>query len=331
MSTINKNTRPGRARQEQAKQAIVSTVLEKKKKVSTRVVDLSLKTEIAKKAKAPTQQAKLNSTPEYLISPTTATLRPFKEAALRLQQKKKSEAVRSRKDTQAFLAKAPRKGKKYSLDLRINSSYTAGYFQRGGMAPGPALSRLTRAKDVDIICLTNFYCVSHLDVVANIDPKSKISCLPGLDLCCQVGICKEVRFVALFAENFSKEALTQVLADLNVPEQAQGNENYRLDCSCAQMLEVVEAAGGVLIPTAVDRTPYQELAIPSLVEEFGFHVFDLVSPENPEIFKKWPGGEFTFFGFSNALSLAQIGARENVAKLEEPGFEGIKKLVQRRK
>ena len=41
-------------------------------------------------------------------------------------------------------------------------------------------------------------------------------------------------------------------------------------------------------------------------------------------------GGFTFFSFSNANSLAQVGTRVTKAKLVSPDFQGIKQLVARR-
>jgi hypothetical protein len=68
-----------------------------------------------------------------------------------------------------------------------------------------------------------------------------------------------------------------------------------------------------------------------LVDDFGFHVFDLVYPDSPECFReKWPDGGFSFFSFSGANSLGQIGNRASKLRLLTPGFAGIKELVQRR-
>lgn len=308
-----------RSKSEDQKKVILVKSLKNKPK--TKVVNLSLKS---------TKTTKKSEVPAHLKTPSAALLKPFKQAAKELKKKKKADKVRSRKSTQSFLAKAPRKGKKYSLDLRINSFNTSGYFKRGGMAAGPALSRLCRAKGVDTICLTNYYSASHLDVISEIDPKSKIRVLPGLDLSCQVGASKEVHFIAIFKEETTAAELENLLDALKVPAHLRGKPGHILNCSCKTMIEIVEAAGGILIPTEVDKTPSQALAIPILIEQFGFHAFDLVSPDSPDVFKAWPEGKFSFFSFSNALSLAQIGSRDNLTKLEVPGFEGIARKVARR-
>ena len=96
-------------------------------------------------------------------------------------------------------------------------------------------------------------------------------------------------------------------------------------------MKIIESKGGVVIPSHVDKTPNRQSAIAELIERYGFHCFDLVHPENTEYFKDfWPDGGFTFFSFSNANSLAQVGTRVTKARLLNPTFDGIKQLVARR-
>jgi hypothetical protein len=148
---------------------------------------------------------------------------------------------------------------------------------------------------------------------------------------CQVGPCAETGIICLFEEEFTSEQIKAVVTELGVPENFAGRKDFTVTTPFARVLEIVEAHGGAVIPSRLDKTPYRQLAIEYLIEEHGIHAFDLVHPENTEFFReRWPDGEFTFFTFSNANALAQVGGRSSLVKLERPGFEGIKLLTQRR-
>ncbi len=268
--------------------------------------------------------------PAPILAPTPELLKPFRAAAkanrLSAKEQEKSRASRAN-----FLAKPLKKGKKYLIDLRVHTPGTVGYFAAGGIEPGPALVRLAQVKGLDILGLTDYYNASLIDAVLPAAQKAGLSILPGLDLCCSVGGCREVFVVTLFPENTPSSTLFAVLDALGVPKQAYGRKDYVLDRPFAEVLEIVESRGGVVVPSRIDKTPYRQLAIATLVEEYGFHAFDLAHPDSPEFFwERWPSGGFTFFSFSNANALGQIGNRAGRIKLAQPGFEGVKELVRRK-
>lgn len=263
-------------------------------------------------------------------TPSSEMLQSFRDAAQatkkRLNDAKKAKAAKAN-----FLYKPSRKGKKYELDLRIHSPGTLGYFAAGGVEPAAALTRLAKAKGIDMIGVTDFYNASFVDLIQKAPKAHKLTVLPGVDINCRVGACEKVQLTCLFPEGTPSSELYSVLTALGVPKQARGDSDYVVGKDFEDVLEIVESAGGVLIPSRIDKTPYRQLAIQPLVEQFGFHAFDLVHPEQPELFKShWPEGEFTFFSFSNAHALAQIGSRTSSVKLPTPGFEGLKERVRRR-
>lgn len=265
-----------------------------------------------------------------ILSPTTKMLSPFRKAAKENRRKQK-EIERERREKRSFLAKQVKEGKQYTVDLRIHSPGSRGYFSLGGVDCGAALVRVAKVKGLDVIAITDHYNASHVDEVRQVGLEENIHVIPGIDLRCRIGECDEVFVTALFPETFDGSRLFGVIAELGVPEDAYGDVRYILGCSFNEVIEIVERNEGVVIPTRIDKTPYQQLAVPHLIEEYGFHAFDIVHPENLEFFReRWPEGQFTFFTFSNANSLAQVGSRVGKVRLTVPGFEGIKQLVQRR-
>lgn len=266
--------------------------------------------------------------PEYLKTPSAETFRNFRKAA---ERSRKQAEKSKRKAKGNFLAKPSKKGKMYSLDLRIHSPGTVGYFSTGGVDPGPALVRLAAVKGLDLIGVTDYYNASYVDLVRASAEKTNLTILPGVVLCAAVGVCQEVYMIALFPESYSSAEIFHVLNELGVPKAAHGRRDYCLTMPVKKIISIIEMHGGILIPSRLDKTPYRQLAIPTLVEEFGIHAFDLVHPENTSFFEeRWPDGEFTFFSFSNANSLAQIGTREGKVKLSDGSFAGIAELVKRR-
>jgi PHP family Zn ribbon phosphoesterase len=250
--------------------------------------------------------------------------RPLKTVKKKVVEKKVSRAE--------FLAKEPVKSKKYSLDLRIHSPATTGYFSTGGLEHGAALVRLARAKGLDMIGLTDFYSVSFLDyVVKELRTNDALKVLPGFDIRCQTKRCNEIFFTALFPENTKKSELEKVLESLTVPVAAAGKKDFIIPLEIKEVIRIIEDAGGITIPTRMDKTPYRQLAIASLIEDYGYHTFDLVHPDHTEFFfDRWPSGRFTFLSFSNAYSLAQVATRVTDLKLDSAGFAGIKQRFSRR-
>jgi len=301
-----------------------STVPAKKKapKSRNKTVDLKLQ--------EPTEEEKKARVIAAFSTPPEEALKTFRRAS---KEKKKAAALlkTKRASTADFLAKPASRGKKYSMDLRIHTPGTIGYFVSGGINPGPALTRLAKVKGLDIIGLTDFYDAGLIDKVGPQPKNGNLSILPGLDFRCQLSGCNEVFLIALFPENTDSATLFSVLQELEIPASARGKKSYVTQASVGAVIEAVESNGGVVIPSRVDKTPFRQLSIPSLVEEFGFRVFDLIHPESIEFFKeRWPSGGFTFLSFSNADALAQMGTRVASTKLASGDFNGIKELVKRR-
>lgn len=252
----------------------------------------------------------------------------FRSLAMRLQKTEE----KPKKPKGRFLAIPPKKGKQYALDLRIHSPGTQGFFSTGGVDPGAAFVRLAKVKGLDMMAVTDYNNAEFIDVVKSQAANSKLTVIPGVDLRCKINSCDEIYLIALFPDSYGSAEVFKVLFELGVPRWARGKEEYCLDKDFSEIVRIVESNAGVLIPTRVDKTPFRQLALPTLIDEYGLHAFDLVHPENTEVFKtRWPNGEFTFFCFSNANSLAQLGSRIEKVKLTKPGFEGIRELVQRRK
>jgi hypothetical protein len=319
-----------------------------KKIVKTRVVTTKAKTEVVvagktkfgkdvtkrerPQARTAATRASNAANPQVqaLLAPTEEMLKPFREAAKRNQanQKAKQKEVKQKN----FLAKPQKTGKKVTVDLRLHSPMSEGYFSTGGVDPAGAMVRLAKAKGLDMIAVTDYHSAEFVDIITEKAKDTTVSVLPGVDLRCRINACNEVYFVALFEEGKSSDDLYRVLAKIGVPLSARGSKDYVVGKSLKEIIEVVEEEGGILIPSRIDKTPNRLNTAKTLVEEFGFHAFDMVHPENPDYFKdRWPGGEFTFFSFSNANSLGQIGSRTFSTKMSSEGFKGLKELVGRRR
>ncbi len=299
----------------------------------TKTVEVRLtKAQSVKTEKVEKPEAKaLVLTRDLVVNPPEKVLKPFREAAKRNRTLLKAQAQKVQKG-KAFLAKQPTKGKKYSMDLRVHAPNTVGYFHAGGMPPGACLARLAAAKGVDLIGVADYYNAQYIDIVQQTLGKEDFRILPGMVVCCQLGSCQEVFLLTLFRDGTPASELYSLLDALDVPSAAYGNREYRLSKSLSETISIIEARGGVIIPSRCDKTPYRQMALPTLIDEFGFHTFDLAHPDSPEIFRgRWPNGEFTFVSFSSATALGQIGNRVAKVRLPEGGFEGIKQLVARRK
>jgi predicted secreted protein len=265
-----------------------------------------------------------------VLTPSPQALRAFRKASAQSRQIAKRRAAKAGARQRGFLKKVAKTGKRYAFDLRVHSPGTDGYFSTDGVDSAQALVRLAKAKGLDMIGVTDHYNAAFVDVIREAAEGVKIKIIPGLDLRCRIGSCDEVYLVALFPEATPVSKLFAVLEALEVPESAFGKKGYCIEKPFRKVIEVVEGASGVMIPCHVDKTPYRQLAIVPLVDEYGFNTFDLVHPEHNTYFReRWPSGGFTFLSFSNANSLAQVGTRIAKAKLTKPGFEGIAELVKR--
>ena len=230
-----------------------------------------------------------------------------------------------------FRAHPTNKGKSYAMDLRIHSPSSIGFFSTGGIDTAAAFVRLAKIKGLEVIAITDHNNAEFIDIIKGYAIDSGITVIPGVDICCRIDLCYEAYMIALFPEHFSSSDVFQVMHQLGIPNWARGRHDFVIDLPFTEILNIIETNGGVLIPTRLDKTPYRQLALPTIIEQFGMHAFDLIHPENTDFFKKhWPNGRFTFFCFSNANSLAQVGNRIEKIRLSKPGFEGIKELVQRR-
>lgn len=281
------------------------------------------------KISLPIESVSAAETKPLFAAPSAEALKAFRRAAQ--QRRLLSKGGKVPRSTADFLAKPPAKGKKYSIDLRIHSPGTVGYFSSGGVDAGPALVRLSKAKGIDVIGLTDFYSAELVDTVQSSAAGSQLTILPGINIRCVIGSCRDVYCIVLFREGTTSAQISSVLDELGVPKEARGRRDYCLERDFGVVLQIIEKNGGMLIPSRIDKTPYRQLAINVLVEKHGIRAFDLVHPDNTDYFRdRWPDGGFTFFSFSNANALAQIGTRLTKVKLTSPTFEGIQELIARK-
>jgi len=310
------------------------SALEKKRPVASiqpvkKPVKKSVKT-VEVKLQDPSEEEKRARVVAAFTTPPDEVLKNFRKISK--EKKKAAPGNKSaRVSTANFLAKPPAKGRKYSMDLRIHTPGTVGYFVSGGINPAPALSRLAKVKGLDIIGLTDFHDAALVDQITIQAKDADVTILPGVDLRCELSGCNEVYLIVLFEEGTSSSVIYSLLDELQIPAAARGRKGYTVSASVAKVIAAAEARGGVIIPSRMDKTPFRQLAIPALVDQFGFRVFDLVHPESKDLFKdRWPDGGFTFLSFSNADALAQIGTRTTSIKLASAGFGGLQELLKRR-
>jgi hypothetical protein len=310
-----------------------------KKSSSKKTPKKSTEKAVKKVSKAPKKAAKVSKLDQTaatnferlkLPSPTKDQLKPFRDAAKECKKMRKAKE-RMKKRRKSFLAKAPRKGKRYTLDLRVHSPGSNVFQSPVSVDPIPAIVRLAKVKGIDVVGITDHADFSQIDAIKEAAKDTSVTVLPGLDLRCQMNESNWITIICLFPEEYGSAELSEVLERLRIPVEAYGSSDYCLELPFTDVVSVIEERGGVVIPSRIDRTPNQRSAIPTLIEELGFHAFDLVHPEKHDFFfERWPEGEFTFFSFSNANALGQIGSRSSLTKLCRPGFDGLKDLVSRR-
>jgi hypothetical protein len=226
-------------------------------------------------------------------------------------------------------SKGPR-AKSYVMDLRVHSPASLGYLGVEGLDSAPAIVRLAKVKGIDVIALTDFYSGAFIDRLVTAAKGSTLTIIPGVDLRCRLGSCDDVLLTCLFPENTNTARINEFLDAIAVPLNLRGNKEYTLPTPLSLILEKVEAFGGVVMPSRMDKTPLRLAAIPILVEEYGFRAFDLAYSDSGAFFKKrWPKVKFQLFAFSDANALAQIGSRIARIKMNNPGFTGIKEVIAR--
>lgn len=289
------------------------------------------------KANKPLHQvAAVVSQPELTIIevPTEKLLRPFRKMAEKNRMQARASEKAEKAARGSFLAKPIKKGKKYYADLRVHTPGTVGYFAHGGIEPGPALVRLATVKGLHMIGLADYYNGDYIDQVKASATGSELVVIPGVILCCEVLGCREVFLLVLFPESAGSSEIFNLLNELKVPQSAYGRRDYCLSADFGEVLATIDRHGAIAIPSRVDKTPYRQLAIPQLVEKYGLHCFDLAHPDSPELFReRWPGGlstgGFTFFSFSSANALGQIGNRVGKICMSQPSFAALRAIVKR--
>jgi hypothetical protein len=222
------------------------------------------------------------------------------------------------------------KSKSYTLDLRIHSPASLGYLGIQGLDTAPALVRLAKVKGLDVIALTDYHSGAYIDRISLAAKNSQVTVIPGVDLRCNIAGCDDVTLTVLFDETYTSAQVEDFLRSIGVPESASGNKEYIINTPIEKILTHIEYEKAAVFPSRIDKTPHRMKAIPTLVEQFGFRSFDVAYLESVDYFKKnWPKLKFNIFSFSDANALAQVGSRTARVKLANPGFTGIKELVQR--
>lgn len=219
----------------------------------------------------------------------------------------------------------------YVVDLKIRTPASLiGQSGLEGVETAPALVRLAKVKGIDVIGITDHYSGKFISEVQEAARNRSVTIIPGVELRCKVGLCDDVMLSCLFPESLSTEHVEEFLRSIDVPEEVAGKSSYIVEHPLAEILVAVEQFRGVAFPSRVDKTPHRLLALPELVEEYGFRTFDLAYNDSTRIFKnRWPDIEFFLFSFSNAQALAQVGSRAVTVKLVEPNFAGLKSIIQR--
>ncbi len=223
-----------------------------------------------------------------------------------------------------------KRNKSYVLDLRVHTPASVGYFGINGIDTAPALVSLAKVKGLDVMAVTDYHSGASIDAIVDAASGGELRIIPGTNLRCKLGTCSDVVLTCLFPENFRTSNVEDFLTAIGVPPQARGQRDYLVTKSVRDIVELVEALNGIVMPSRMDQTPHRMSVMPTLVEELGFRTFDLAYPDSSQIFKKkWPKIKFNLFSFSNANSLAQLGTRTAKVKLPELSFEGIRALTQR--
>jgi hypothetical protein len=222
------------------------------------------------------------------------------------------------------------KKKAYSLDLRIHSPSALGYSNLEGIDTAPALVRLAKVKGLDAIGLVDFYDGAFVDRVVSAAVGTELVVVPGVEVRCKVGACDDVTLSCMFPEDYNSASIQIFLRSLGVPASAANNPTYILPHSLDRIIRAVEAEGGVILPSRIDKTPQRLNSLPILIEEYGFRAFDVVYPETAEYIKKrWPQRKIELLYSSSASALAQVGSRYSKMRLSNLSFAGIRDAVSR--
>ena len=141
------------------------------------------------------------------------------------------------------------KGRNCLLDLRIHTPASQGYLSLGGIDTAPALVRLAKVKGLDMIGLTDFYSAAFVDRVAEAAKSTGLTVLPGTVIRARVGSCNDCILTCLFPETTNGAQVQSFLTALGVPASAAGDRNYLVDRSFKEILQLLEARGGIALPS----------------------------------------------------------------------------------
>ena len=231
----------------------------------------------------------------------------------------------------ASVERSVQRSRSYEIDLRVHSPAALGSLQVEGLQTAPALVRLAQVKGIDMLGITDLFGCDFIDEVKSAAADRPVSIIPGVDLRCQVGDCRDVILSCFFSEQFGSTEVRNFLSSIGVSPKSSGRRDVVVRLPFGEVLAKLDEFGGVGLPSQIDRTPLRLSIVPELVERFGFRAFEIAyGEETPKFFKsRWPKTKFQLFTFSNATALAQVGSRTAKLKMSLPGFEGLRSIVAR--
>jgi hypothetical protein len=146
----------------------------------------------------------------------------------RMAAKKSSDLNPSKASLKSKVEKTrvPAKGKAYTLDLRVHSPASLGYYGIDGIDTAPALVSLAKVKGLDVIAVTDFHSGVFVDRVVEAAKNSPVTVIPGVDLRCVLGCCDDLILTCLFPESVSGDQINEFLRELAIPKTAGGDMNY---------------------------------------------------------------------------------------------------------
>jgi len=224
---------------------------------------------------------------------------------------------------------APNKQRRYTVDLRIQTPQSRGITNLGTLSPAPALIRLAKAKKLDCIAVADFFSGRSIDSLERAARDADVKVLPAMSLRIQMGNCNDITLLCLFVEGTTTDQVQQLIMQLGIPDSAQGDGSFILRKDFKEIVRVVEAFGGVIVPSRVDKTPSSQAQVSDLIDH-GFRAFDLAYAESVTWFRsRWPEKQFRFFSFSNATAFAQVGSRAARIQLPELSFDALSFVIKR--
>lgn len=284
-------------------------------------------------AKKPTTESATNALSANIEIESVSETRIFQvqnSGIIEVVPDSEAKSNKRRAPLNAQVEKSRSRQKNYTLDLRVRTPASLGYINIEGLDTAQALVKLAETKGIDVIGITDLFSGSFIDKIVDAAKGRAITVIPGVELRATLGGCKDVVLTCLFPESYSTSHVDGLLQRLGIPVEARRQPNYVVSTPFEQILQAVEAEGGVVLPSRMDKTPNRQQVIPQLVEKFGFRCFDLAYSDSQKYFKdRWPKIKFQLFSFSNANALAQVGSRIGKVKMNTPSFAAIKEVVAR--